>query len=51
MKERLHFFIDIDNYNKIVIEFPVGWYKEPSIIDTFLEENNLGNKGVYKDEA
>lgn len=38
---------NIDNYNKIVIGFPVWWYREPSIIDTFLEENNLENKEVY----
>ena len=38
---------NIDNYNKIIIGFPVWWYKEPSIIDTFLEENNLENKEVY----
>lgn len=37
----------IDNYNKIVIGFPVWWYKEPTIIDTFIEENNLENKEVY----
>lgn len=32
---------NINEYSKIVIGFPVWWYKEPSIIDTFIEENDL----------
>lgn len=38
---------NIDNYSTIIIGFPVWWYKEPNIIDTFIEENNLINKQVY----
>ena len=34
-------------YSFIIIGFPVCWYKEPSIIDTFIEENYLTNKNVY----
>ena len=37
----------IDSYDNIIIGFPVWWYKEPTIIDTFLEENNFTNKKVY----
>lgn len=38
---------NIDNYQKIIVGFPVWWYKEPNIIDTFFENNNLENKEVY----
>lgn len=38
---------NINNYSNIIIGFPVWWYKEPSIIDTFIEENDLTNKNVY----
>ncbi len=38
---------NITEYQNVVIGFPVWWYKEPAIIDTFIEENNLSNKQVY----
>jgi len=38
---------NINEYDKVVIGFPVWWYKEPSIIDTFIEENDLSNKEIY----
>ena len=38
---------DISSYEKIIIGFPVWWYKEPSIIDTFIEENNLEGKDIF----
>ena len=38
---------DISLYNDIYIGFPVWWYKEPSIIDTFIEENDLSGKNIY----
>lgn len=38
---------NLEEYSKIVISFPVWWYREPSIIDTFIEENNLEGKEVY----
>lgn len=38
---------NINDYNNVIIGFPVWWYKEPSIIDTFIEENNLEGKNVY----
>ena len=37
----------INEYNNVIIGFPVWWYKEPNIIDTFIEENNLDDKNVY----
>lgn len=38
---------NIDKYNTIVIGFPVWWYTAPTIINTFIEENNLVGKNVY----
>ncbi len=38
---------DIEDYQKVIIGFPVWWYREPSIIDTFIEENNLEGKEIY----
>ncbi len=37
----------INDYDTIYIGFPVWWYKEPTIIDAFIEENDLENKDVY----
>lgn len=38
---------NIDEYNTIIIGFPVWWYTAPTIINTFIEENNLEGKNVY----
>ena len=38
---------NIAEYNKIVIGFPIWWYTAPTIINTFIEENDLTNKKVY----
>lgn len=38
---------NIDLYDKIIIGFPVWWYTAPTIISTFIEENNLMGKDVY----
>ena len=35
---------DMDQYDTVFIGFPVWWYREPSIIDTFLEEYNFDGK-------
>ena len=37
----------IDDYDTIIIGFPVWWYTAPTIINTFIEENNLAGKDVY----
>lgn len=39
--------IDLSKYENVIIGFPVWWYREPSIIDTFILENDLSNKNVY----
>ena len=38
---------NIDEYDTIIIGFPVWWYTAPTIINTFIEENNLEGKNVY----
>lgn len=38
---------NLAEYQNVIIGFPVWWYKEPTIIDTFIEENDLSNKQVY----
>lgn len=38
---------DIDNYEVVFLGYPVWWYVAPTIINTFIEENNLKDKKVY----
>ena len=38
---------NIDNYDTIILGFPVWWYTAPTIVNTFIEENNLKDKIVY----
>jgi flavodoxin len=38
---------NIDIYDEIIIGFPVWWYTAPTIINTFIEENDLSNKKIY----
>ena len=38
---------NIEEYDTICLAFPIWWYKEPTIIDKFLEENNLSDKRIY----
>ena len=38
---------NIDEYDTICLAFPIWWYKEPTIIDRFLEENDMSNKKIY----
>ena len=38
---------NIDEYDTLIIGFPVWWYTAPTIINTFIEENNLSDKKVY----
>lgn len=37
---------DIAGYDNILIGFPIWWYVEPRIIDTFLESHNFSGKTV-----
>ena len=39
--------LNLDDYDKIVLAFPIWWYKEPTIIDKFLEENDVTGKNIY----
>lgn len=38
---------DIENYDTILIGFPIWWYTVPTIINTFIEENDLNSKNIY----
>lgn len=38
---------NIEAYDTVIVGFPVWWYTAPTIINTFIEENNLEGKKVY----
>lgn len=38
---------NITEYDTVVLGFPVWWYTAPTIINTFIEENNLEGKNIY----
>ena len=38
--------LDISQYDVIFVGFPVWWYREPSIIDTFMEAYDFSGKTV-----
>lgn len=38
---------NLSDYDKVVIGFPVWWYTAPTIINTFIEENDLTGKDIY----
>lgn len=38
---------NIEDYNTVIIGFPVWWYTAPTIVNTFIEENDLSGKHVY----
>ena len=38
---------NLDEYATICLAFPIWWYKEPTIIDKFLEENDMSGKNIY----
>ena len=37
---------DMSKYNVVFIGFPIWWYREPSIIDTFMESYDFSGKTV-----
>ena len=45
--EILNKISNLEEYEKIVLAFPIWWYKEPTIIDRFLEENDMSEKEIY----
>ena len=38
---------NIEEYDTVLLGFPIWWYKEPTIIDKFLEENDMTGKRIY----
>ena len=41
-----HTIANLDDYDTIYVGFPVWWYVEPRIIDTFLEAHDLSGKTI-----
>ena len=37
---------DMDQYDTVFVGFPIWWYREPSIIDTFMESYDFTGKTV-----
>ena len=37
---------NMDQYNTVFVGFPIWWYREPSIIDTFMESYDFTGKTV-----
>ncbi len=37
---------DMDQYDVVFVGFPIWWYREPSIIDTFMESYDFSGKTV-----
>ena len=38
---------NLDNYDTVLIGFPIWWDLAPTIINTFIEENSFVNKKIY----
>ena len=38
---------NLEQYDTVCLAFPIWWYKEPTIIDKFLEENDMTGKNIY----
>ncbi len=45
--EILNKISNLNDYDTILLGFPIWWYKEPTIIDKFLEENDMTGKNIY----
>ena len=39
--------INLDDYETVLLGFPIWWYKEPTIIDKFLDEYDMSGKKIY----
>ncbi len=37
---------DMGQYNTVFVGFPIWWYREPSIIDTFMESYDFADKTI-----
>lgn len=38
---------EVEKYDTIYVGFPIWWYREPSVIDTFMEAYNFTGKNVF----
>ena len=41
IESRVH---DMEKYDVVFLGFPIWWYREPSIIDTFIDKHNFDDK-------
>ena len=39
--------INLENYDKVLLGYPIWWGEAPTIINTFIEENNFDGKDIY----
>jgi flavodoxin len=39
--------IPVENYDAILLVYPIWWYKPAPAVETFLKENNLAGKDIY----
>ena len=39
--------VNLAQYDKILVGFPIWWGVAPRVINTFIEENDLGGKDIY----
>ena len=37
---------DISQYEAVMLGFPIWWYVEPRIVDTFLDSHNIAGKTI-----
>ena len=37
----------MEDYDTVIIGYPIWWFTAPTIINTFIEENPLENKKIY----
>ena len=40
-------YVDLDEYDEIFLGFPIWYFTAPTIINTFIEQNNFAGKKVY----
>ena len=38
---------NLSDYDTVCLGFPIWWYKEPTIVDKFLDENDMTGKSIY----
>ena len=39
--------VNLNDYDTVLLGFPIWWYTAPTIVNTFIEQNNLLGKKIY----